>query len=97
MDAITLAVAALATARITKLVTTDRITAAPRRWILRRLDSDGLAAYLIVCDWCVSVYTGGGVAAAGAWTGLWAWAWVLPLALAFSYASGWLAAREGME
>lgn len=92
MDAITLIAAALATARITRLVTTDRITHAPRRWVLSRLDQEGLMAYLITCDWCASVYAGAGVAAV-----LWAapaWA-VWPLyALAFSYVAGWLARGE---
>jgi hypothetical protein len=95
MDAITLLLAALITARITRLVTSDRITEAPRTWLLRRLDSEGLTAYLIVCDYCASVYVGLGVAAAGAGAGLWEWWWALPLGLAFSYAAGWLASREG--
>lgn len=94
MEPITLVVAALATARLTRLVTTDRITQAPRHALLRRMSSDGLGAYLVVCDWCVSVYTGGAVAAAGAWAGLWSWWWAAPLALAYSYVAGFLASRE---
>lgn len=94
MNWITLLVAALVTARVTRLVTTDRITQAPRNALLRRLDSDSLWAYLIVCDWCVSVYTGGAVAAAGAAYELWSWWWALPLALAFSYVAGYLASKE---
>lgn len=94
MDLITLTVAALVTARITRLVTTDRITQAPRGWALRRLSSESLAAYLIVCDWCASFYVGLAVAAAG-WTyGLWDWQWIVPLGLAFSYVAGWLARGE---
>lgn len=92
MDAITLLVAALATARITRLVTTDRITQAPRRWVLSKLEDDGLMAYLVVCDWCASVYVGAGVAVL-----LWAGPdWVVwPMAaLAFSYVTGWLARGE---
>jgi len=94
MDLIPLLVAALVTARLTRLITTDRITQAPRVWLLRRLPSDSLAAYLIVCDWCVSFYVGMGVAAAGGLVGLWSWLWVPALALAFSYAAGWLASKE---
>ena len=92
MEPITLLIAALATARLTRLVTTDRITQAPRRWLLRRLNSEGLAAYLIVCDWCVSVYTGAaavGVILLGGTPGY----WVLT-ALAFSYVAGVLARGE---
>lgn len=95
MDAITLLTAALATARITRLVTTDRITQAPRQWALRRLSSEGLLAYLIVCDWCASVYAGAGVVAVTVWGGT-PGTWVLT-ALALSYAAGWLAAREDGE
>lgn len=93
MDLITLLIGALATARITRLVTTDRITLAPRTWIQVRLDPDGLPAYLITCDWCASVYAGAGVAALLAYGPAWA-VWVLA-ALAFSYVAGWLAAKEG--
>lgn len=94
MDTITLLVAALVTARLTRLVTTDRITQAPRQWMLRRLSSEGLAAYLIVCDWCASFYVGLGVAGAGAMAGQWSWWWMAPLGLAFSYVAGWLARGE---
>ena len=73
MEPITLLIAALATARITLLITRDR---------------EGLAAYLLVCAWCASVYVGGVVAAVGAVYGLWAWMWALPLALAFSCFTG---------
>lgn len=95
MDTITtLAVAALVTARLTRLVTTDRITAAPRAWLLRRLDSDGLAAYLVVCDWCASFYTGLAVAAVYLWVPWWTWLQVVALGLAFSYVAGALARGE---
>ncbi len=92
MEAITLLTAALATARLTRLITTDRITEAPRNAVLRRLDASSLCAYLIVCDWCVSVYVGAAVAGS-----LCAWEWSRwPLyALAFSYTAGWLASKEG--
>lgn len=98
MDTITaLVIGALATARVTRLVTTDRITLAPRRWLLRRLNQEGLLAYLVVCDWCASAYVGFLVAGTGSWAGLWSPWWVLPVALSFSYVAGWLASREGSE
>ena len=100
MDVTTLLLLALATARLTRLVTQDRLTEAPRnrlvRWAVKRGGDDSLLAYFVFCDWCVSVYTGAAVA--GAW---WAWhetawlTWVLG-ALAFSYAAGWLASKEGV-
>lgn len=94
MNVTQLLIAALVTARVTRLVTTDRITQAPRQWLLRRLPSDSLAAYLIVCDWCASFYVGVGVAAAGTVGGLWTWPWLVPLGLAFSYVAGVLARGE---
>ena len=94
MTLITLVLAALATARVTRLITTDRITEAPRNAVLRRLDPEGLPAYLLVCDWCASVYVG--AAAAGAWS-----VWgdtrtfaAVCAALAFSYVAGFLASKE---
>ena len=94
MHSLTALLAIVATARVTRLITTDRITQAPRRWLIRRLPEHGLAAYLIVCDWCASVYVGAGVGAA--W-----WAWgdtevftAACLALAGSYAAGWLASWD---
>lgn len=94
MDTVTLLLLLLATARLTRLVTTDRITQAPRHWIIGKLPEESLAAYLIVCDWCVSVYTG--AVMAGTW---WAWGahtWYTAVlaALAASYAAGFLAQRE---
>lgn len=90
MDALTLIAAALATARITRLITTDTITESFRVRIISRLNIEGKIAYLLVCDWCASVYVG--VAVAGSW---WAWgdtkAWLAAvLALSFSYAAGFL-------
>jgi len=95
MDILTLLVAALATARLTRLVTRDQITHPVRRWVLARIDLHGWLAYLLTCDWCVSVWVGGAGAAAGAWVGSWSW-WHAPaVALAFSYVAGWLASKEG--
>lgn len=95
MDLITWLIAALATARLTRLVTDDRITQAPRLWLLTRIDPEGLAGYLIHCTWCVSIWAGGVVAAVGALAGVWPWWWALPMALSFSYTAGWLATKEG--
>lgn len=93
----------LATARITRFVTTDVLFQEPRNWTLRKLliRQDGTErthgfrtglGYLIVCDWCASVYVGGAVS--GAWM-LWGenMAFMgLMAALAASYATGFLSA-----
>jgi hypothetical protein len=83
----------LAVARVTRLITDDRILNRPRGVVARWLDVRGWdeMAYLIFCPWCMSVYVG--AAAAGAW---YAWGETMPfmavtLALAASYVTGFLA------
>lgn len=85
----------LAVARVTRLITEDRITLAPRtavlRFLVRRYGEDALLPYLVVCSWCASVYVG--AAAAGAY---WTWHGTMPymatvLALSASYVTGFLA------
>ena len=48
-----LILAVLATYRVTRLATTDRILDVPREWIVARYDRLG---YLVTCDWCSSVW-----------------------------------------
>lgn len=88
---------ALATARITRFVTTDVLFDEPRTWVLQKMINPGRLrklrdklAYLIVCDWCASVYVGAAVS--GAWM-LWGESMAfmgLMAALAASYATGFL-------
>lgn len=99
MDTISLILAALAVARITRIITEDRIMDGPRNWVIRTAmrasDKFGAEiAYLTTCPWCASMYAGAGAGAA--W---WAWGderWFMAVcaALAFSYVTGWLAGRE---
>lgn len=89
-----LAVYALAVARLTRLVTTDRITAAPRATLLRRIPEQHLAAYLITCDWCASIWIAAAAAPAIWWFSGRPWLLVPALGLALSYVTGRLAATE---
>ena len=87
--------AALAAARVTRLITRDRITRAPRMRLVNALGVDTLGAYLITCDWCVGLWT-----AAVTMPAVWLWGhhvWLqLPLhVLAAAHVVGWLATREG--
>lgn len=97
----TLILAALATARLTRMVTTDRITQGPRGWLLRLLirkrGEDALSVYLIICDWCVSIYVAAGVTAAWILAGDTLWFQAPAAALALSYVAGFLASKEGGE
>lgn len=90
MDLVTLAVIALATARITRLVTTDRVTEAPRAALVRYFGAESKLSYLIMCDWCVSIYAGAAVTAIVWWQH---WTMWLAAALAASHLTGFLASR----
>jgi hypothetical protein len=90
----TLLITLLATARITRLITSDRLTQAPRLWAAEKIEERApMLFYLITCDWCASVYVGTAVAGAWAAWGDTLWFQVPALALGASYATGFLAER----
>lgn len=69
VGALAAALYALACARLTRLATTDTITARPREWITERADARALTrpvAALLDCGWCVSVWVAGALAACDA-------------------------------
>jgi hypothetical protein len=49
---------ALATARLTRLLTADQLTEPARRRLLQRVQEGGRLEYLMVCRWCASVWVG---------------------------------------
>lgn len=53
MDALWYAITALATYRLTRLVTADQITQNFRGWVA---DRSKWAGYLVTCDWCFSIW-----------------------------------------
>ena len=53
MDALWFIVAVLATYRLTRLVTADKITEPIRGWVVDRSEWFG---YLVTCDWCLSIW-----------------------------------------
>jgi hypothetical protein len=57
VSALLLVLMILATYRLTRLVTTDKITERPRDALTERWGEDSLKAYFLSCDHCVSVYT----------------------------------------
>lgn len=110
MTLLHLALILLATARLTRLVTTDVLLDWPRHVVLKALIGPpnpvgaheqlesasgirGKLAYLIVCDWCSSMYVGAAVA--GAWY-VWGdtlWLMMVYAALSASYVTGFLASK----
>jgi hypothetical protein len=91
MTTFTLIILVGAVARITRLVTTDRITEAPRDWILDRLNPHGLGTYLMSCPWCISIYVGFIAAPVGHFWGDEPWVTIPAIALTMSYITGFLA------
>jgi hypothetical protein len=84
-----LVVDAMATFRLTRLVTRDLITAKLRLVVSRVGDT---TSDFITCDWCVSVWIAGVVAfATWAWPTGWAW---IAAVLTFSAVAGILADRS---
>jgi hypothetical protein len=53
MSALWFIITALATYRLTRLVTADEITKKVRGWIVDRSEWFG---YLVTCDWCLSIW-----------------------------------------
>lgn len=78
---------ALAVARATLLVTSDRIMLSFRRWVVNRFGDESLWAYFVHCGRCTSIWVA--LPAAVFWAGLTLplrWWWLtLPAWFALSY------------
>lgn len=88
-----------ATARLTRLITTDHITGRLRALALhqRAGGPDGSLSYFLTCPWCVSFWVALAVIATGWWPachGNETWWWFPAAALTASYATGFLASHE---
>jgi hypothetical protein len=53
---ISLVVAVLAVARITRLLIEDRLTVSYRQFIVKRTGPNSLLTYLVHCPWCMSIW-----------------------------------------
>jgi hypothetical protein len=53
---ISLIVATLAVASLTKLLVDDRLTVGYRQWVVRKWGKESLQAYLAHCPWCTSFW-----------------------------------------
>lgn len=86
---------ALACARVTGFITSDRLTETWRNRLIRRWcrgapadDCTSLRAYLIVCQWCTSIYVALPAAVLWYFVGDWPWVFIPAVALAFSQVTG---------
>jgi hypothetical protein len=53
---LSLIVAVLAVARITRLLYEDQLTIGYRRWVVNRWGEKSKMAYLAHCPWCISIW-----------------------------------------
>lgn len=53
---VSLVVAAIAVARITRFLVDDRLSDGYRRWIVKRWGEDSKISYLAHCPWCTSIW-----------------------------------------
>ena len=97
MSAVLFVVYALAVARLTKLINSDRVLRAPRKALIKRLPDESIWAYFLVCPWCVSIWVSLPAAPLTWWFGgletraVSAWLAVPALVLAYSAFTGYLA------
>lgn len=87
----------LTTARLTRVLTTDRIGLPIRSFAVNRLGADSMPGYLLHCRWCSSMWIAVPAAFLVALLICDGWdvpALALPLALAYSHLTGLLVALE---
>lgn len=99
---VALVVVVLATARLTRLITYDKIAEPFRMWVYRKFGTDSRIAELIECHWCVATWNAMATSTyvlaladhTGALTTLTAIAvWPL-LVSAVAYAASWILDKE---
>jgi hypothetical protein len=91
-----------ATARLTRLISADKVSKPIRAWVVNRWGSGSWLGYLLHCRWCVSMYVAPLAAAAVIWlVPAYRQSWWLPtvlvgalLALTFSHGTALLAGLE---
>lgn len=82
------AVLVLAVARLTRLVTTDKVTESLRIRVVNRWGADAMISYFVHCPWCVSVYAAAPLAVGYVLAGDTWWYQIPALLLAASYITG---------
>lgn len=79
-----LLITALAVARLTRIITTDRIALPIRQYVLAKNGDDGWFTFLIHCKYCASVWIAAGTAPLYWYFGRSPWFLIPAVALAFA-------------
>ncbi|WP_280476037.1 hypothetical protein [Nocardia farcinica] len=93
---VALVVYTLTVARLTRLITTDKLTAPMRDATIKRFGADSPVTFLVFCPWCMSVWVAAALAVPAAPVAGLPWWWAPGLALAASQVTG-LLARGDLE
>lgn len=96
-----LLITALATARLTRLVTIDKFCEPFRNWVITKNGDDGWLTYLVFCPYCLSVWIAAALTPL-AWfltsapdtLGITTWAGLPLTALAVSYLAAIIVTKE---
>lgn len=56
MLVLSLVIATLAVARVTRLLVEDQLMVKYRQWVIRRWGETSMASYLAHCPWCMSIW-----------------------------------------
>ncbi|AXK88854.1 hypothetical protein SAMN05421776_105359 [Nocardia farcinica] len=96
LTVVALVVYTLTVARLTRLITTDKLTAPLRDAVLARRGGESAVTFLMFCPWCMSVWVAAALALPAAWAAGVPWWWAPGLALAASQVTG-LLARGDLE
>lgn len=56
MQILSLVLGALAVTRLSMLIVDDRLLLGLRQWVIKKWGEESLPAYLIFCNWCMSIW-----------------------------------------
>ncbi|WP_280503840.1 hypothetical protein [Nocardia farcinica] len=91
LTVLTLVVYVLVVARVTRLVTTDKITEPLRAKLIDRVGTQSLWAFGAHCPWCAGWWVAALLALPAAWVAGLPWWWALALPFAASQLVGMMA------
>jgi hypothetical protein len=87
----------LAVARVTRILTHDRITEDARIWFMHKVGVQSLLAYYVNCMWCVSIWVAGLSMPVAVYMAGRTWPQAAVFALGASYFTGMMSGLDSEE